>query len=136
MTGSQRFFIPERLPGMNEIIDARLRYITIKRGNRRYRISKYDNLKKKTERVILESINGAHLKPMRYVNALFCWVEPKRNRDKDNISAAKKFIFDALVGAGIINGDGWRYVSGFSDDFVINADKPGVWVTLEEVENE
>lgn len=133
MDKQQRFFIPERLPGMNEMIDARLRFFTIKKGRQHIRISKYDNLKKKTERVITECIKGALLKPMNYVNVLFCWVEPKRNRDKDNIAAGKKFIFDALMTTGIIKGDGWRHVSGFSDDFVVNKDKPGVWVTLEEV---
>ena len=51
---------------------------------------------------------------------LFTWFEPTRRRDPDNIAFAKKFIFDGLIQAGIIKGDGWKQVAGFADRFQVD----------------
>lgn len=47
----------------------------------------------------------------------FNWIEKNKKRDLDNIASAKKFILDAMVKAGKIKNDGWKYVAGFSDKF-------------------
>ena len=64
----------------------------------------------------------------------FLWREANRKRDKDNVAFAKKFILDAFVRYGILSGDGWNVVDGFTDDFVLDKEDPGVTVTVEVIE--
>jgi hypothetical protein len=63
----------------------------------------------------------AQLKPISGIcEYMFIWYEPNKKRDPDNISFAKKFIFDGMVTAGIISNDGWANVGGFIDRFVLD----------------
>jgi hypothetical protein len=68
------------------------------------------------------------------VQIRFLWVERDQRRDKDNVAAAKKFILDGLVSANVISGDGWGGVAGFTDEFAVDAARPGVHVTITLVE--
>jgi len=63
----------------------------------------------------------------------FEWIEKNKRRDPDNICAAKKFIIDGIVAAGIIENDGWSQVIGFSDSWRVDKDQPGCVVTISEV---
>lgn len=65
---------------------------------------------------------------------LFRWYEPNKKRDLDNICSAKKFIQDALVKMGVLQGDGWRHIIGFSDEFYIDKDNPRIEVEIKEVQ--
>lgn len=115
--------IPGSLPGLNEYTDAN-------RGNR-YGGSKF---KKHTEAVIITLAKNqlkAKIKPPVFIT--YTWIEPNRKRDKDNIAFAKKFIQDALVKAGKLDNDGWDYIEGFKDNFMLNNKSPGVIVLIEEV---
>lgn len=58
------------------------------------------------------------------------WYESNSRRDPDNVSFAKKFIFDALVKEGVIEGDEWKYVKGFSEYFSLDKENPRVEVTI------
>jgi len=60
----------------------------------------------------------------------FTWYEPNKKRDIDNVAAAKKFIFDALQYYGVLKGDGWACVQGFTDEFFVDAINPRVEVVL------
>ena len=60
----------------------------------------------------------------------FRWYEPNRKRDLDNICFAKKFIRDALVSSGTIEADGWRCVTGFTDEFSVDAVNPRIEVDI------
>lgn len=60
----------------------------------------------------------------------FRWYEENRKRDLDNICFAKKFILDALVFSGTIEADGWRCVTGFTDEFFIDKDNPRIEVDV------
>ena len=86
---------------------------------------------------IFEIISGYIMQQMRGIRfdgrvyLHFTWIEPNRNRDLDNVCFAKKFILDALVSNGIIETDGWRGVSGFTDEFGVDADNPRIEVTIE-----
>jgi Holliday junction resolvase RusA-like endonuclease len=61
------------------------------------------------------------------------WFEPNAKRDIDNISAGVKFILDALVGRGFIEGDGQKDVVALSNRFHVDAAHPRVEVTVYEV---
>lgn len=51
----------------------------------------------------------------------YLWVEPNRRHNQDNIpSFDRKVIQDALVGAGVLEDDGWNYAAGFSDRFGVD----------------
>lgn len=59
--------------------------------------------------------------------------EKARNRDKDNIAFAKKFILDGLKDAGCIPNDGWAWIDGWSESFIVDKDDPGITVIINEV---
>lgn len=123
---TQSFSIPVKLPGLNEVISAN-------------RTSKYAGakLKKDAEEQIAWRIKAAGLKPMDGpVRIHYAWYEPDKRRDWDNVASAKKFIQDALVQAGILPGDGQKYVIGFTDAFAIVRGSGGCRVTIEEVRKE
>jgi len=63
----------------------------------------------------------------------FTWYEPNQKRDKDNIAAGKKFIFDALQYYGVLKNDNWKCVTGFSDSFFVDSENPRVEVVLHEI---
>ena len=92
-----------------------------------------NRMKKKNEEIIsgyiMQQLRGIRFDGRVYLH--FTWIEPNRNRDLDNVCFAKKFILDALVSNGIIETDGWRGVSGFTDEFGVDADNPRIEVTIE-----
>lgn len=99
---NQCFEIPFRLPSMNEIIAANRKNPHV--GAK---------LKAETDSAIMLIVKAAHLKPVALpciVHMLF--LEPNRRRDVDNVESAKKFILDALVKSGILQGDSPKYVVG------------------------
>lgn len=127
-----QFTIPIRLPGLNDYIAAldHNRHT----GNR---------LKKETEKDICAAIAIACTKgtlrsieddeyPLR-VN--FEWHERTKRRDLDNIASAKKYILDAMQEAGIIKGDGQKYVGDINDIFCIPSDEDKVIVYVERLKS-
>ena len=110
------FKIPFRLPGLNEFIKAC-------KGNKNHAAA----IKRCTERDIALCVRGQVTEP---VHVTFVWLEPNRKRDKDNVAFAKKFILDALQKKGVLQGDGNRWITGFTDEFVYGQGE-GVIVTLE-----
>lgn len=120
----QRFTIQGRLPGLNEIIAA---------AKKKPAGVHYNRLKHEAELLILDGIRRSKVRPVSTLQTLnFCWYEPNKKRDKDNIAAGKKFILDALVGAGILPGDGWGYVAGWRDTFDVSK-APKIIVELQAV---
>ena len=64
----------------------------------------------------------------------YTWTERNRRRDLDNISSfGRKVIQDALVDAGVLRDDGWKYVVGFSDRFQVDKENPHIEVRIREV---
>ena len=73
----------------------------------------------------------ARLKPCKKIFLVFTWIEPNRRRDPDNIAAGgRKLILDAMVVAGVIQDDSWKYVRGWKDKFFTDKQKPGVVVKI------
>lgn len=61
----------------------------------------------------------------------FVWFEASRRRDLDNVAAGgRKLALDSLVKAGVLQGDGWAHVTGWSDAFALRPSKPGVSITI------
>lgn len=130
----QSFFIPGPLPGMNEIVAACNRQdaarILPDGSTRKKRWSAYNNLKQGWNQIIRGCARRYQLRPMPYAYFLFDWREEHERRDPDNVAAGQKFIFDGLVDAGILPGDGWKHVRGFNHQFQVDKKNPGVMVTM------
>jgi Holliday junction resolvase RusA-like endonuclease len=127
MAKNAEFFIPGRLPGLNEIISS----VKIRKG----RNSRYEREKREITFFLCRIIQAEKVSKFKKCRIGFRWVEPDRKRDIDNISAGKKYILDALVWAGVIADDSWKCVRGFlHEEFVCDHRNPGVWVRLEEID--
>lgn len=120
--GHMKITIKGRLPDAND-------YIAECRNN------KYgaNNVKRRAENNIGLQLSGQRVHKFTGPVILhFVWYEANRKRDLDNIAFGKKFIQDALVRAGILAGDGWRHVAGFTDRFEVDKGNPRVEITVEE----
>ena len=92
-------------------------------------------MKRRAEEVIVGCIRLAGLKPIAgQVTIHYTWIEPNKRRDLDNVCFARKFVQDALVTAGVLAGDGPKYIRGFSDEFMYDKEQPGVVVTVTDEE--
>ena len=107
-----------------ELIDLNT-YINAERGNR-YQAA---NIKKsETQRCAIACRHIPQIDAPVYVS--FTWHTKNMRKDPDNVAFAKKMILDGLVDAGVLAGDGRRYVLGFSDTFMVDVDRPRVEVDL------
>lgn len=121
---TQTFVISGTLPALNDLLRSR--------GVQRGKWSKYNVEKKAIEHRIACEIRAQGIRPIPgAVSFSFEWHEPNRRRDPDNITAAgRKLILDALVRCGVLDGDGWKVVKGWSDDFSVSKDNPCIVVTI------
>jgi hypothetical protein len=119
-------FIPLRLPGLNEIIDAAKR-----QGDghhRRWNAYNAERQKLLTDLAFL--FRGVPALGRIWVE--FCWMEPNKRRDPDNIAAGgRKLVLDALKARGVITNDGWAEVAGWSDTFQVASTPAQVGVRLD-----
>jgi len=83
---------------------------------------------------ISNQLRGVKIKnPVRII---YRWFEPNKRRDLDNISSGgRKVIQDALVARGVLGGDGWKQIVGFSDEFFIDRECPRIEIDIVEVKN-
>lgn len=120
-----KFTIPGRLDGMNTLIAANRKnpYIGAKE-------------KRKQQDIVIKAIRFHRLKGVRNypVTIKIDWFEKNSRRDPDNISAAKKFIFDALQETDVLKNDGFHEIKALRDDFHIDKLKPRIEVTITESE--
>ncbi len=80
-------------------------------------------------------LNEVKARPIQSPVAIeYHWVEPNKRRDLDNIAFAKKFINDALVKIGILEGDGWRDIKALKDTFAFESRNPRVEILIRELE--
>ena len=113
------------LPGLNE-------YTKANRTNMHVGAQ----MKKQTEAKITSFIHQqlAGVETVTKCRIRFVWVEKDRRRDLDNVSFGKKFLLDSLVKNKILKGDGWSCVTGFTDEFKVDKERPRIEVYIEEVE--
>ena len=118
--------IPGRLPGLNEYTDCT-----------RLHRQKGAEMKKYWQNIV-----GWHIRAQLHGKAfkkpvflLFTFYERDRRRDRDNVSSfARKVIQDALVAGGVLQDDGWDYVTGYLDRFAVDAKDPRIEVRFLEQE--
>lgn len=103
-------------------------YITAERSNR-FIASKIK--KEETERVAWEA-KAAGLRPVTEypVYLTYRWYSKNNRKDLDNTCFSRKFVQDGLVQAGVLKGDGRKYVAGFADHFFIDKVYPRVEVEI------
>jgi Holliday junction resolvase RusA-like endonuclease len=121
---SQSIFFPDQFTSLND-------YISAERGNK-YQAAVIK--RSETQRVQICAMQ-AGLRPVQHypVALTFTWIRKNRRSDPDNIVAAKKYILDGLVRAGVLRDDGWDEIVRFTDIWEIDRDHPGVKVSIEEV---
>lgn len=112
-------FIPGRLPGANE-------YINACRADSR----KGNEMKRDAQMLCLCGLHKLPRHNSGRVGIKFEWIEPNMHRDPDNIAFAKKFILDQMQTMKIISGDGWRQIAFLQDAFRVDNKNPGVKVYL------
>lgn len=102
----QRIMIRGKLPSLNEYID------TCRRN-----AFAAASMKRSIEQGVAWQV--IKMKPLgEPCYFVFTWYEETKRRDKDNVSTARKFIFDALQKAGKLKNDNNRYIIGFEDRFI------------------
>lgn len=58
------------------------------------------------------------------------WYCPNKRKDKDNVIAGQKFIFDGLQEAGIITNDGWSQIGIITHIFEVDKNNPRIEVDI------
>ena len=94
------------------------------------------HLKAKNEQKVQAEIyeQFGRLRITNPVRMTYRWYEKDRRRDLDNISSfGRKIIQDALVDTRVLKNDGWNEITGFSDEFFVDAHNPRIEVEIEEV---
>ncbi len=115
--------IPGTLPGLNEIVAvSKLHPKAYSREKRHY-----------TD--MIATLAHGMERTWQRVSVQCHWYSQDKRRDPDNIAAGVKYILDGLVTAGVLQGDGWRYVASVSHQFDVDKKRPRVEVQLEEVED-
>lgn len=115
-----------KLPSQNEYVDACRRNPHVGAKMKR-------DVEDRLRWQIKAQLRGEHFTAP--VMIAYTWYEENRRRDHDNVAAfGMKVIQDSLVAEGIIAGDGWRGVKGFSHLFEIDKNNPRVDVVIQEVE--
>lgn len=117
-------WIPGPLPGMNELIAAA-------KGTGGRGIG-YSRMKREWKDVVQAIAQATKMPcfPGRVV-MVWRWTERDRRRDPDNVAAGgRKLILDGLVAAGVLKGDGWRFVQSWTDRFDVDPARPGVHITI------
>ena len=118
--------IPGQLNNLND-------YISAERTNR-YKGAK---MKADNEDIVMLAIRKC-LKGVQIhkkVTMEYLWIEKNKRRDLDNVSSfGRKVIQDALVKSGLLDNDGWKQISGFSDAFQVDSKNPRIEVLIREVE--
>jgi len=119
---TQYLWVPGPLPGANEALAAC--------RQTRGKGSAYSQLKKTWSELVASSAAASKIKPVDRADIKFHWFERDRKRDKDNIRFAAKFVLDGLAKAGVLKGDGWKYVGNLSDKFMHGEPYFGVAVAI------
>lgn len=123
---TQGFFVPGPMPNFNDMIDAAKGAGGVGKH--------YAKMKEIWTTHVWAHAKQARIRPYSQpVRIDFLWCEADQRRDKDNVVAARKFVLDGLVMAGVLKDDGWDYVVGWTDDFVVTK-TPGVKLVISQAD--
>lgn len=86
-----------------------------------------------TDRVAIECRNSK-LPPIRNYPVMIWihWRRKDKRQDPDNVSFAIKFILDGMIQSGILEGDGWKYISRIEHTFSVDKLDPCVILEIRE----
>ncbi len=117
-----KLVIPGRLPGLNDMIDTA-------------RVSRYESAKMKQTYTDLVAwcAKSARLPHVARADFIITWYEKDKKRDKDNVIAGQKFLFDGLVKAGIFKNDGWAQIGDITHRFRVDRDNPRIEIEIMEI---
>lgn len=115
-----KLIIPGTLPSLNEMIN------TSKASK-----YKYVSIKKTALRTVV--LVASKLPILPKADYEITWYCPDKRKDKDNIMAGQKFIFDGLQAAGKLTNDGWGQIGKVTHDFKVDKINPRVEVEIREV---
>jgi len=113
------FEITGELPTMNEIVAA----------SKSHHL-KYSTMKKRYTDLVAWSAMSAKLPIIDHADFEIIWYCKNKKKDKDNITAGQKFIFDGLVTAGVIANDGWAQIGDVNHAFRLDKQNPRVVVRI------
>lgn len=116
----QKLVIDGRLPGLNEMTKSN-------------RTNKYAGNEEKQlyTNLVAQYCKIQKLMPFeKKIDVEFMWYCKDKRRDKDNIMAGQKFIFDGLTVAGIIKNDGWGEIGKIAHDFEIDKENERIEVMM------
>ena len=119
------------LPGLNDYRRAERSFS--RRGGKGHSCG--NDMKQECQMLISNAIR-LQFKRLRIRNPVFiryCFYEPNRKRDLDNIAGvAHKFVQDSLVKCGVLENDGWDNITGFSDQFFLDRHNPRIEIVIQE----
>ncbi len=139
------FFVPGKVPSLNDLLDARgenapvvrsiiMRHLPKKGKGRGARHDAYNDIKQDWKRRTVKAISAPFV---RVKAAYFGYVvvEQELRRDPSNICAsAIKFIEDGIVEAGVMPNDGWQNVLGIRVHWLHRKTRePGIYVVMSDV---
>ena len=119
----QKLVIDGCLPTFNEITNA----------NRSNRFQGSEQKKQYTD-LVTYYCKMQRLKAFKkQVDVTITWYMKNKMKDKDNIMAGQKFIFDGLVNARVLKNDGWKEIGDISHKFRVDKDNERVEIRLKEI---
>lgn len=120
-----KLVIPGTLPSLNEMINASKR-------------NKYEYVKMKDKAIKTVAWSARVALQKEYfrpgeADYEITWYCPDKRKDKDNIMAGQKFIFDGLQYIGFISNDGWKQIRNVTHRFEVDKKNPRVEVEIKEI---
>jgi Holliday junction resolvase RusA-like endonuclease len=92
----------------------------------------YSSVKKANTTLV--ALLAKKLQPMQYITLDITYYCKNKKKDKDNIAAGKKEIFDGLVQANVLSGDTWKQIDSWTERFKVDKKNPRIEIKLSEVE--
>lgn len=128
----QHIWLPGRVPGLNELNNARMGAGEQGKGGRRW--NRYSDIKRQFQEKVALCVRAQGVRPMEHANFHYLILEENRRRDPSNILAgAMKLVEDGLQKAGILPGDGWDQVYSIHPHWrvIVKGEVAGVFVVLQ-----
>ncbi len=121
---SQFLWIPGKLPGLNEVIDAAHKVY----GYGKARSSEYRKMKRAWGERVQVYARQQGFRPVESACFVYLCVETARTRDPSNVVAgAMKLIEDGLQDAELLTNDGWKNILSLQVFWTLGPE-PGVMV--------
>lgn len=113
------FFFPGEFTDLNK-------YINAERGH----FSKAAKIKQQETSAVYFECFGKLPVSEYPVHIHFFWRLKNDKVDPDNTAFAKKYVLDGMVEGRVLEGDSWKFIRSFADDFEVKPDDVGVIVAV------